>query len=538
MSAGSSFRSADISSAETLQASYDSNRNQMFAEQGNNATSIVVLNMLVDSNLRVSKLSVMNSLSRAPTPVQQLHIEDTIAAVDGILVKGLDTAELEERLSKSSVILRVLRGPISVYVSCNLKRIQITPETRMQNSARDSNIAGIGITLQRNAVNNQVQISYIHPDGPASQIADIEVGDRVIAVGMQKVDELQIEDIRQLIIGPEGTDIELKLERQPPPPRQVKYKFRVRIRRALLFNSDSPTDPNASGLPSTIDLAEQKYRHENSFERNITLQYIVSFCQEGNASNPQQRTPTQMQFSNSPNRKLAKRTRNKIEKGKISSDFLPAEPVRFYATDSSRGESSTEESMGQEARTDTDSYSRRGASEWDMLSPDMEQEFFNLSSSMQSISSLQHSEEIFWPNGRSVLFADRRLDPGLYDSDEDDGVQEDLPAIEESLDLQWVQVEQDQSRPAGAFQVPPASDQLFQESKFYSQPPSLEVRLSENDGNGYPSREHAIEHAIFDGKSDETLEKVMDLLQRMQAKFQDIDDLTRRVKGASKSLPM
>ena len=321
----------------------------------------------------------------------------------------------------------------------------------------------------------------------------------------------------------------------------MKYKFRVKIRRGLVFSQDLTAQQTSPRLPSTIDLTDQEESNGET-RRDIILQYIVMF-HDGCLS--QQRISMQKQNPYTPNRKTpTKRIRNKAEKGKNTSDFLPAEPVRFYTTSST--ELSREPSMNQGSRIEHETYSKGFASEWDTISADMQPESLNLSSSIQSTSSLQHSEEIFWPHGRSVLFADRRLDPGIYDS-EDDCDQEDMPAIEESLDLQWVQVDQDSSRAEEACDLPLTSTHTVQEDVSLFSPSfatgdplstqELGIERSNSDDNdaiSFVPREPEIYH----GQTDETLEKVTELLQRMQAKFQDIDNLTRRVKGTSSSLPM
>lgn len=76
----------------------------------------------------------------------------------------------------------------------------------------ETNFSGIGVLIRRPQPQGPPVVGEVFQSSPAA-LAGIRVGDRIRAVGEQLVDQLPLEEVANLIRGPQGSEVVLQLDR-------------------------------------------------------------------------------------------------------------------------------------------------------------------------------------------------------------------------------------------------------------------------------------------------------------------------------------
>ena len=88
------------------------------------------------------------------------------------------------------------------------------PASEMQqyNDNTSNSYVGIGVTIQGESSEDGILIQQVEPEGPA-QMAGILPGDRIVAVNGQSVIGMNTTEVRSLVMGEAGTDVDLTVIR-------------------------------------------------------------------------------------------------------------------------------------------------------------------------------------------------------------------------------------------------------------------------------------------------------------------------------------
>lgn len=85
----------------------------------------------------------------------------------------------------------------------------------------EGTFGGIGIIFGKHKANGQYQIMSVIEDNPGAK-AGLKVGEYIVAVNGESVNKMNIEQVSQLIRGPEGTEVELEIAASSGEKRKVK----------------------------------------------------------------------------------------------------------------------------------------------------------------------------------------------------------------------------------------------------------------------------------------------------------------------------
>ncbi len=111
----------------------------------------------------------------------------------------------EEAYSVLRSVLQRLGDPYTRFLS---------PEQFEQlNGRTNGNITGVGLTLSTDPEERRPVVVRVQPTSPA-QVAELQLGDRLLTVDGKSTRELPVEDVQQLLEGEPGTAVVLKLERE------------------------------------------------------------------------------------------------------------------------------------------------------------------------------------------------------------------------------------------------------------------------------------------------------------------------------------
>ena len=92
----------------------------------------------------------------------------------------------------------------------------------------DANGSFVGIALTLFRVEGRFQVGGTIPDGPADR-GGLEVGDWIVEVDGVTIDGMELRDVVDIIVGPEGTQVNLLIDR-PGESAPIEFKLkRTRI---------------------------------------------------------------------------------------------------------------------------------------------------------------------------------------------------------------------------------------------------------------------------------------------------------------------
>ena len=126
------------------------------------------------------------------------------------------------------------------------------------NSARaagSSRRAGIGMSFHLDTLTRNYVIKEVHPQGSAGQAAangDLLVGDVLLAVNGLPCTGKLISEVIDLIIGPEGTEVQLTLKRKVAAEN---YQITLTLLRNRPLSSSSPTEPQQRPLAAMTSMS-------------------------------------------------------------------------------------------------------------------------------------------------------------------------------------------------------------------------------------------------------------------------------------------
>ena len=81
------------------------------------------------------------------------------------------------------------------------------------NSGNSSRLVGVGVVFRRDGMSGRFFVDRLHPDGPADRSGAVRPGDVLVAVDRQSVAGITSMELHDLVAGPEGTPVELQLQR-------------------------------------------------------------------------------------------------------------------------------------------------------------------------------------------------------------------------------------------------------------------------------------------------------------------------------------
>mmetsp|Transcript_18186 Transcript_18186/g.43491 ORF Transcript_18186/g.43491 Transcript_18186/m.43491 type:complete len:160 (+) Transcript_18186:299-778(+) len=84
--------------------------------------------------------------------------------------------------------------------------------------------AGVGMLLKRMPGERMVSVAFLHPGGPAARSGMMCVGDEVVAVDLEPLEDKAPDDIRKLVRGPPGLPVLLAVRPKEGPTRFVRLE--------------------------------------------------------------------------------------------------------------------------------------------------------------------------------------------------------------------------------------------------------------------------------------------------------------------------
>ncbi len=148
-------------------------------------------------------------------------------------------------IDQATLAYETIEGIVRAVDECHTAFLTPEQAEQQRNALQGTaNYVGIGVTIQPTA--QPLTVGEVYPGTPAER-GGLQSGDAFLAVNGTDVTNLNADQVRTLVIGPEGTDVTLTIQRPgEAQPRQVTLtRARIQI---PVFRSEIKTGPNGEKI--------------------------------------------------------------------------------------------------------------------------------------------------------------------------------------------------------------------------------------------------------------------------------------------------